>query len=187
LEYNPERPLIALISRLVDQKGIDLIRDMQYELQNLEADFVFIGSGDAAYENLFIWLSNNTPNIRTYVGYRGDLANLIYAGSDFFLMPSKFEPCGLGQLIALRYGTIPLVRETGGLADTVSNFKIESEEGNGFSFNNYSGHDFYNTIMYALSLYYRKDAWNQIVQNGFACDFSWIKSAKEYIELYKNI
>ena len=110
LKYNPNRPLIALVSRLVDQKGIDLIRDMQYELQNLDADFVFLGSGDKDYENLFIWLSNNTKNIRTYVGYDGKLANQIYAGSDFFLMPSKFEPCGLSQLIAMRFGSLPIVR-----------------------------------------------------------------------------
>ena len=124
LKYNPERPLIALISRLVDQKGIDLIRQVENDLRNINADFVFLGTGNKDYENLFIWLSNNTDNIRAYVGYQGDLANQIYAGSDFFLMPSKFEPCGLSQLIAMRYGSLPIVRATGGLDNTVVGYPL---------------------------------------------------------------
>ena len=102
-------------------------------------------------------------------------------------MPSAFEPCGLAQMICLQYGTLPLVRHCGGLADSIEAYNEYAQIGNGFSFNNNSGHDFYNTIMYALSMYYRKDAWNQIVENGFNCDFSWIKSAKDYIALYNSL
>ena len=129
LEYNPKRPLYVMISRLVGQKGIDLIRQCENELKNLEADFVFLGTGEKDYENLLIWLSNNTSNVRAYIGYRGDLANQIYAGSDFYLMPSKFEPCGLSQLIAMRYGSLPVVRATGGLEDTVTGYPLNNSTG----------------------------------------------------------
>ena len=102
-------------------------------------------------------------------------------------MPSAFEPCGLAQMICLRYGTLPLVRSCGGLKDSIVPYNEFTQEGNGFSFDNYSANDFYNTIMYAISCYYRKDLWNNIIKNGFNCDFSWIKSAKDYIELYKHL
>lgn len=141
LKYNPERPLIALISRLVPQKGIDLIRQVENELKNMNADFVFLGSGDSSYENLLIWLSNNTSNIRAYIGYKADLANQIYAGSDFFLMPSKFEPCGLSQLIAMRYGSLPIVRATGGLDNTVVGYPLDNSTG--FKFWGYDGWQIY--------------------------------------------
>ncbi len=185
LEYNPERPLIALISRLVSQKGIDLIRDMQYELQNLEADFVFLGSGDSAYENLFIWLANNTKNIRTYVGYDPKLANLIYAGSDFFLMPSKFEPCGLSQLIAMRYGCLPIVRATGGLEDTVTGYPLDNS--NGFKFWSYNGWDMLNAIKCALWVYKDKYVFNAMRKSAMEADFSWKRSAKQYLDMYREI
>ena len=102
-------------------------------------------------------------------------------------MPSAFEPCGLAQMICLQYGTLPLVRSCGGLRDSIKAYNEFTNEGNGFSFDNYSAEDFYNTIKYALSLYERKDIWNKIIQNGFECDFSWIKSAQDYIELYENL
>ncbi len=185
LEYNPQRPLIALISRLVDQKGIDLIRDMQYELQNLDADFVFLGSGDKDYENLFIWLSNNTKNIRAYVGYDAKLGNQIYAGSDFFLMPSKFEPCGLSQLIAMRYGSLPIVRATGGLEDTVTGYPLNNSTG--FKFWAYNGWDMLNAIKCALYVYSDKYVFNAMRKSAMESDFSWGKSAQKYLNMYKEI
>lgn len=185
LEYNPQRPLIALISRLVDQKGIDLIRQVENDLKNMDADFIFLGSGDKEYENLFIWLSNNTKNIRTYVGYRGDLANLIYAGSDFFLMPSKFEPCGLSQLIAMRYGSLPIVRVTGGLDNTVVGYPLDNSTG--FKFWGYNGWAMKGAIQCAMEVYKDKFTFDAMRKSAMNADFSWNKSAKKYLELYKSL
>ena len=185
LKYNPNRPLIAFISRLVDQKGIDLIRDMQYELQKLDADFVLIGSGNKDYENLFIWLSNNTANIRTFVGYDSKMANQLYAGSDFFLMPSKFEPCGLSQLIAMHYASLPIVRATGGLEDTVTGYPLDNS--NGFKFWNYNGWDMLNAIKCALYVYSDKYVFNAMRKSAMETDFSWKKSALQYLDMYKEI
>ena len=185
LKYNPNRPLIALISRLVDQKGLDLIRQVENDLKNLEADFIFLGSGDKSYENLFIWLSNNTPNIRTYVGYRGDLANQIYAGSDFFLMPSKFEPCGLSQLIAMRFGSLPIVRATGGLEDTVTGYPLDNS--NGFKFWGYDGQAMKDAILTAMYVYKDKYTFNAMRNSAMSADFSWKESAKKYLNMYKSL
>ena len=185
LQYNPNRPLIALISRLVDQKGIDLIRDVEGELKNLEADFIFLGSGDKNYENLFIWLSNNTANIRTYVGYRGDLANLIYAGADFFLMPSKFEHCGLSQLIALRYGTLPIVRATGGLDNTIVGYPLDNSTG--FKFWAYNGYSMKDAIVCAMNVYKDKYTLNAMRESAMKADFSWKESAKKYLDMYRSL
>ncbi len=185
LEYNPKRPLVALISRLVDQKGLDLIRAAENELQNMDADFIFLGSGDKDYENLFIWLSNNTKNIRAYVGYNGSLANRIYAGSDFFLMPSKFEPCGLSQLIAMRYGSLPIVRATGGLENTVTGYPLDNS--NGFKFWSYDGNSMKDAIYCALEVYKDSYTTNAMRKSAMLADFSWKESAKKYLEMYKSI
>lgn len=185
LKYNPERPLIALISRLVNQKGIDLIRDVENDLRHLPADFIFLGSGDASYENLFIWLSNNTSNIRTYVGYKGNLANQIYAGSDFFLMPSKFEPCGLSQLIAMRYGSLPIVRATGGLENTVVGYPLENSTG--FKFWRYNGWDMKEAINCAIGVYKDKYTFNAMRKSAMESDFSWKKSSEIYMNMYKEL
>ena len=185
LEYNPDRPLIALISRLVGQKGIDLIRQVENDLARMNADFIFLGSGDKEYENLFIWLSNNTPNIRTYVGYKGDLANRIYAGSDFFLMPSQFEPCGLSQLIAMRYGSLPIVRATGGLDNTVVGYPLN--DSTGFKFWNYDGWAMKSAIECAMYVYKDKYTLDAMRKSAMERDFSWKESAKKYLELYKGL
>lgn len=185
LKYNPDRPLIALISRLVGQKGIDLIRQVEQDLQWLDADFIFLGSGDKDYENLFIWLSNNTPNIRTYVGYKADLANLMYAGADFFLMPSKFEPCGLSQLIAMRYGTLPIVRATGGLENTVIGYPLDNS--NGFKFWAYDGYAMKDAILCAMNVYKDKYTLNAMRKSAMEADFSWKESAKKYLAMYQNL
>ncbi len=185
LKYNPERPLIALISRLVSQKGIDLIRQVENELKNMNADFVFLGSGDSSYENLLIWLSNNTSNIRAYIGYKADLANQIYAGSDFFLMPSKFEPCGLSQLIAMRYGSLPIVRATGGLDNTVIGYPLDNSTG--FKFWGYDGWQMKEAIDCALGVYHDKYTFNSMRKSAMNSDFTWKKSAEEYLKLYKSL
>lgn len=185
LEYNPKRPLIALISRLVSQKGIDLIRQVENELRNMDADFVFLGSGDSAYENLLIWLSNNTKNIRAYIGYKADLANQIYAGSDFFLMPSKFEPCGLSQLIAMRYGSLPIVRATGGLDNTVVGYPLDNSTG--FKFWGYDGWQMKEAIDCAIGVYHDKYTFNAMRESAMKSDFTWKKSADEYLKLYKSL
>ncbi len=185
LEYNPNRPLIAMISRLVDQKGFDLIREEENELQNLEADFIFLGSGEKDYENLFIWLSNNTKNIRAYAGYKGDLANRIYAGADFFLMPSKFEPCGLSQLIAMRYGTLPIVRAVGGLENTVIGYPLDNS--NGFKFWGYDGNSMKDAICCAINVYEDKYTLNAMRKSAMQADFSWKESAKKYLEMYNSL
>ena len=185
LEYKKGRPLISLISRLVDQKGIDLIRQVEQDLMKMDADFIFLGSGDKEYENLFIWLSNNSPNIRTYVGYRGDLANLIYAGSDFFLMPSKFEPCGLSQLIAMRYGTLPIVRVTGGLDNTVVGYPLDNSTG--FKFWGYNGWSMKGAIECAMEVYKDKYTFDAMRKSAISADFSWKESARKYLELYESL
>ena len=186
LKYNPDRPLVALISRLVDQKGIDLIRAEQYELMNMDADFVFLGSGAKPYEDLLIWLSNNTSNIRAEIGYNAELANQIYAGSDLFLMPSRFEPCGLSQLIAMRYGSLPVVRATGGLDDTVTGEPIDVA--NDFKFWRYNGWDMKECLYYAINVYKNKPKeFEQMRKNAMKADFSWKVSAGKYMDLYKNL
>ena len=185
LKYNPERPLIALISRLAPQKGIDLIRQVENELKNMNADFVFLGSGDSSYENLLIWLSNNTSNIRAYIGYKADLANQIYAGSDFFLMPSKFEPCGLSQLIAMRYGSLPIVRATGGLDNTVVGYPLDNSTG--FKFWGYDGWQMKEAIDCAIGVYKDKYTFNAMRKSAMESDFSWRKSSQEYLKLYKSL
>lgn len=185
LKCNPDRPLIALISRLVSQKGIDLIRQVENELRNMDADFVFLGSGDSAYENLLIWLSNNTSNIRAYIGYKADLANQIYAGSDFFLMPSKFEPCGLSQLMAMRYGSLPIVRATGGLDNTVVGYPLDNSTG--FKFWGYDGWQMKEAIDCAIRVYHDKYTFNAMRKSAMESDFTWKKSAEEYLKLYKSL
>ena len=174
-----------MISRLVDQKGLDLIRQVENDLRYMDADFIFLGTGDKSYENLFIWLSNNTPNIRAYVGYRGDLANQIYAGSDFFLMPSKFEPCGLSQLIAMRYGSLPIVRATGGLEDTVTGYPLDNSTG--FKFWGYDGWAMKDAINCALWVYKDQYTFNAMRRSAMQADFSWKESAKKYLDMYKSL
>ena len=185
LSYNPERPLFACISRLVPQKGFDLIRQAENALKSINADFVFLGSGNSDYENLLIWLSNNSSNIRAYIGYRADLANLIYAGSDFYLMPSKFEPCGLSQLIAMRYGSLPVVRATGGLEDTVTGYPLNDSAG--FKFWRYDGWDMMQAVNVALDVYKDKYTLNAMRKSAMEADFSWKKSSAEYLNMYREL
>lgn len=179
------KPLIAIISRLVNQKGLNLIRDMEYELQKLDANFVILGSGDKDYENLFIWLSNNTKNIRAQIGYNEELSHKIYAASDMFLMPSKFEPCGLGQLIAMKYGSLPIVRAVGGLDNTVIGYPLDNSTG--FKFWRFNGYDMLEALNCALNVYNDKFTLNAMRKSAMNSNFSWEKSAKEYLKVYNEL
>jgi starch synthase len=181
-------PMISMVTRLVDQKGLELIKDIMPELMKMDIQLVVLGLGDPYYENMFKSYQKEYPNkVCARIEFNDTLAHKIYAGSDIFLMPSKFEPCGLGQLIALRYGTVPLVRETGGLADTVSNFTIDTEEGNGFSFKDYSSRILLKTLIRAVSVYKNlPDIWEKIVKQAISEDFSWKNVSDRYIDLYKK-
>jgi starch synthase len=182
-------PLIGIISRLVDQKGFDLIAGMAHALLQQNVQLIVLGSGEHKYERFFTELEKSFPDkVGVYLGFSNELAHLIEAGSDMFLMPSKYEPCGLNQLYSLKYGTVPIVRAVGGLDDTIENVSENGESGTGFKFWNYSATDFYETTMRAISLYqFSPDVWRYIVLRGMAKDYSWEKSAREYEQLYKMI
>lgn len=178
-------PVIGLISRLVDQKGLNLIEEVFDNLLEEEIQFVVLGMGDRHYEEMFARMKEKYPDkMGSYIGYNGILAQRIYAGADMFLMPSKFEPCGLGQLISLRYGTLPIVRATGGLADTIVDYEPATGSGNGFSFEPYDAQVMLKTIKRALQVYQEPDKWRHLVVNALEQDFSWNRSSAEYIELY---
>lgn len=188
LPVDADIPVIGLVSRLVSQKGIDLIRGVIEEILELPIQLVVLGSGDQSYEDLFNYYSYKYPNkLSSNIGFSDQLARLIYAGSDMFLMPSLFEPCGIGQLIALRYGTIPIVRETGGLKDTIKPYNKFTGEGNGFSFTNYNAHDMLNVIKLAIETFGNKKEWLKIQKNAMHSEISWKESAKEYKKLYNEL
>lgn len=188
LEQNPDVPLIGLVTRLVSHKGLDLIKDgVDNIMQNSNAQIVVLGSGDLEYENFFKWMQEKYPGrFNLCLGFVPELSRKIYAGSDIFLMPSKSEPCGLSQMIALRYGSIPVVRETGGLKDSITD--SGDNEGNGFTFMTYDTGDMLRSVHRAVSSYNEeKKGWDILVDRAMRCDNSWGKSANEYIKLYKNI
>lgn len=190
LPVNKDIPIISMVTRLDPQKGLDLLDHVIKDiLDNDEVQIVILGSGHERFEKRFQHLEELYPDKLTMiVGYNPTLANRIYAGSDMFLMPSQYEPCGLSQLIAMRYGTIPVVRETGGLNDTVQGYNEYTESGNGFAFKNYNAHDMLYTIRRALNFYYNsKPVWKKIMTTAMEANYSWDKSAKEYIELYKSM
>lgn len=181
-------PVIGLVSRLVSQKGLDILGDALTQLLEEDLQFIALGTGDPHFENLFRTLAERYPErCAVQIGFNGVLAQRIYAGSDFFLMPSRFEPCGLGQLIAMRYGTIPIVRATGGLADTVHDFDQNPEAGNGFVFQEYSAAALLDAARRGLRLFReRPEAWTALVRRVMEADYSWSKSAASYVELYQR-
>ena len=181
--------MIGLVSRLVAAKGLDLIvRVMDELLQAEECQFVLLGTGDKQYEDWFRGLQWRLPQkVSANIRFSNELAQRIYAGADMFLMPSEYEPCGLGQLIALRYGTVPIVRATGGLKDTVTSFNKYTGQGNGYSFNNINAHDMLFTMKTALADFRDPNIWQHVVKNAIASDFSWHKSAQEYMNLYNSL
>ena len=190
MDVDPEVPMIGIVTRLDAQKGLDLISHVLEDiLYHQNVQFFLLGSGEKEYETFFQNLRDRYPNkFGIYLGYNAKLANQVYAASDMFLMPSLYEPCGLSQLISLRYGTVPIVRETGGLNDTVHAFNEFDKTGNGFSFANYNAHDMKHTVLRALEFYQnRPKDWKKLVKNGMEGDYSWEQSAHKYAELYQKI
>lgn len=189
LPNNRRTPMVALVSRLVAAKGLDLIVRMMDEiLQHEDIQFVMLGTGDREYEEWFKGLEWRFPNkVSANIKFSNELAQRIYAAADIFLMPSDYEPCGIGQLIALRYGAIPVVRETGGLKDTVQQYDKYTNEGNGFVFGDYNAHEMMYALKRALSAYENFEEWQHIVANAMNTDYSWKNSAKEYKELYQQL
>ena len=185
LPVKPGVPVIGMVTRLVSHKGLDLVKGILDELlATSEMQLVVLGSGDYEYESYFRWIAEKYPDkVSLRIGFVPELARKIYAGADMFLMPSKSEPCGLSQMVALRYGTVPIVRETGGLRDSITD--CGDGKGNGFTFKSYNAHDMLDAIRRALTLYYNGD-WNELVLRALNCDFSWGRSANAYIRLYKE-
>jgi starch synthase len=181
------RPLVGMVSRLVDQKGFDLLHALADELPGLDASFVLLGTGDRRYEDLWRGLARRFPDtVAAHIGFDEGLAHLIEGGSDIFLMPSHFEPCGLNQMYSLRYGTVPLVRATGGLYDTVRNYDPATGEGTGFTFADYSPEALLGTLRWALSVYRQRDVWRRLQRTGMQQDHSWDSSARAYVQVYER-
>jgi len=189
LPVGADIPMIAIVTRLVQQKGLDLIAHVLSEIISTGVQLVVLGTGDHSYEQLFRHAQAAYPGqVSANITFDEGLARQIYAGADLFLMPSQFEPCGIGQLLALRYRTVPVVRETGGLRDTVQPYNEFTGEGTGFSFSNYNAHDMLHTIRRAVFFCKNdRDAWLKIQQNIKKADFSWKRSAQQYIALYKDL
>jgi len=185
LPENPDVPLIGMISRLANQKGFDLMAQIIEPLMQLNVQFVLMGTGDPFYHELFRQIAERYPaKASFYLTFKSPIAQKIYGGSDLFLMPSRFEPCGLGQMIAMRYGSIPVVRETGGLADTVKDVDPRYDEGNGFTFSEYNSMLLYAAIVRALETYKYPTLWQNLMRRDMLADYSWRNSAAQYVELY---
>ncbi|NLO10457.1 MAG: glycogen synthase GlgA [Clostridiales bacterium] len=188
LNEDKNKFLIGLVSRLTDQKGFDLIAYLMNRFCEEDMQLVLLGTGDAKHEDMFRYYANTHPGkISANILFSNELAHKIYAASDAFLMPSLFEPCGLSQLISMRYGTVPIVRETGGLKDTVIPFNKYTGEGTGFSFTNYNADELWSIIRLARETYKDKTIWNSIARQGMAKDYSWQEAAKQYASLYKSL
>ncbi len=184
-----DRPLIGMVTRLTPQKGIDLVLNVIREILSMDLQLVILGTGDGKYENALREIGKQFPTkLATAIYFSGDIASKIYGASDMFLMPSKYEPCGLSQMIAMRYGSVPIVRETGGLRDTVPAFDPTTGKGLGFTFKTYNAHDMLGAIRRAVEAYYNPELWQKgVVKNAMAADFSWKRSAEDYLNLYKSI
>jgi starch synthase len=181
------RPLVAMISRMVDQKGFELLADIADDLPGLGARLVVLGTGERRYQDLWMGLAAKYPDrIGARIGFDEGLAHLIEGGADLFLMPSKFEPCGLNQMYSLRYGTVPLVRATGGLFDTVQNFDPLTGEGTGFTFDEYSPQALLETLRRALATFEDRETWRTLQVAGMSQDFSWDASARAYVGVYER-
>lgn len=183
-------PLIGIVSRMVAQKGFDIFAKAIHDLMKFNAQWLILGSGEDQYEQLFRELAHKLPQkVGTYIGYNNELSHLIEAGADMFLMPSRYEPCGLNQIYSLKYGTVPIVKKTGGLADTVHDWdeliSFGLETGTGFSFSDHTGYALLTSVQRALNNFKNKTVWKKIQLNGMAKDYSWKHSAEQYIELYR--
>jgi starch synthase len=181
-------PIICMVNRLTAQKGLDLVQYVLEELLQEDIGFVMLGDGDQKYVDFFNYIAGKYPQKSgVYIGYDEDMAHRIYAGSDFLLMPSQFEPCGLSQMIAQRYGTLPIVRETGGLTDTVAPYNRYTKTGDGFSFGAFNAHDMLHVIRLALATYRDKPMLRRLKKNAMLKDNSFFQSAKQYEELYRSV
>lgn len=189
LTINKEIPIISMVTRMVEQKGMDLVLHVFHEIVKNGVQFILLGTGEERYEQAFKELAAQYPSNVSFQNYFDEaLARKIYGGSDLFLMPSQFEPCGIGQLIALRYGTLPIVREIGGLKDTVIPVNEFTNEGYGFSFCHYNAHDMLYTIERAIWFYrFQPNKWNSLVEKAMKLDFSWDVSSEEYKKLYEEL
>lgn len=189
LPISRRTPMVAMVTRLVAAKGLDLVVRMMDEiLQHEDIQFVLLGTGDKEYEDWFKGLAWRFPKkVSANIYFSNQLAQRIYAASDIFLMPSNYEPCGIGQLIALRYGSVPVVRETGGLKDTIIPYDKYTKQGNGFRFADYNAHEMMYALKRALSAYENYEEWKQIVENAMNSDYSWKESAREYKALYEKL
>ncbi len=188
LKKDGEVPLCAFINRMVEQKGVDLIVEGLAELLGTGIQLVFLGTGEERYTRFLAEQAGRFPGqLSVNIFFDESLARKIYAGADFFLMPSLFEPCGTGQLIALRYGAIPVVRETGGLKDTIRNYDEAAGTGNGFTFKHYATYDMINTVKRALAVYRNHDAWKTLVCGAMQEDHGWEASAQQYLDLYRQL
>jgi glycogen/starch synthases, ADP-glucose type len=188
LPYSEERPIIAMITRLTEQKGMDLVATVLDEMLAADVQFVVLGKGDWKYETLLKNCEKRfSSKMRAIINFNSDLASKIYGSADMFLMPSKFEPCGLGQMIAMRYGAVPIVRETGGLKDTVEPFNPVTKKGVGFTFKAYQAYDMLDAVWRSLGAFFDKDMWASVQANAMKCDFSWKASAKEYNDIYQEL
>lgn len=189
LDVDDGKFMIGIVSRLTDQKGFDLIAYVMDELCQQDVQIVVLGTGEARYENMFRhfdWKYHNKVSAQIY--YSEEMSHRIYASCDAFLMPSLFEPCGLSQLMSLRYGTVPIVRETGGLKDTVEPYNEYESKGTGFTFKNYNAHEMLGIVKYAMNTFYNnKREWNKMVDRGMVVDYSWNVSAGRYEQLYRNL
>lgn len=190
LEYDEKLPVIGMVSRIVSQKGFDILADAIRYLAELPAQWIILGKGEKRYENKIIRIAKRFPDhIRANLFYNDELAHIIEAGADMFLMPSRYEPCGLNQIYSLKYGTVPIVRKTGGLADTVIDYDestINGRLGNGFVFEGYNGFELYSAVKRGIQCFKNKKTWNKLVTNGMNENFSWEKSAGEYIKAYQR-
>jgi starch synthase len=187
LVVDPKAPLFGIVSRVAAQKGFDILQPALPEILALGAQVVLLGTGEKKYEEPLATLAGEGRGFAAALKYDEVLAHRIYAGSDFFLMPSRFEPCGLGQIISLRYGTVPVVRATGGLADTVTEISANREEGNGFVFTEYASEELLATVRRGIELYRQKRGWTSLRQRGMAMDLSWKASAAAYADLYEAV
>ena len=185
---NPKVPVIGIVSRFAAQKGFDLIAQIMDRLAREDMIVVALGAGDKEYEEMFVRLNKQFPQkIAVKVAYHNELAHKIEAGSDMFLMPSKYEPCGLNQIYSLKYGTVPIVRATGGLDDTIEPWDARTGRGTGFKFTDYHGEALLATIRQALLSYRDQTSWQVLIRHGMAKDFSWNASAKEYVRVYERV
>jgi len=192
IDFDESIPLIGIVSRLVSQKGFDIVGDVISRLMNLEAQWMVLGSGDSKFEEMFNAIAhNNSDKAAVYIGYNNEISHLVEAASDIFLMPSRYEPCSLNQIYSLKYGTVPVVRKTGGLNDTVQDWhEVKSaggeETGTGFTFEDYTGHALYTTLVRAIDTFHNKPVWKKIQKNGMSRVYSWQNAAESYLDLYQK-